>query len=133
MYQIQTHQIVRIFIALVWIVNGLYCKILGQVTRHQEIVAEVLDTEHAFLLTKCIGVLEIAMAIWIISDYKSNWHTWVQFIVVASMNILEISLVPELLLWGKYNIVFASAFLFIVYTNEYHFKNYIKRKSIWDI
>ena len=34
-------------IAGVWLVFGLYCKVLNQVPRHEEIVAQILGTEQA--------------------------------------------------------------------------------------
>lgn len=35
--------ILRGLIALVWLVNGLWCKVLGHVPRHEAIVARVLS------------------------------------------------------------------------------------------
>lgn len=57
--------IMRYFIALVWFINGFYCKILNQVPRHQEIVARILGEDYAPILTKLIGVAEIVMAVWL--------------------------------------------------------------------
>lgn len=133
MDQIKIHQIIRITIGLVWLVNGLYCKLLSQVPRHQEIVSEILGVEQSHFYTRFIGVLEILMAIWILSDYRSNWHTYLQILVVTSMNILEFILVPDLLLWGHYNIVFAFIFLIVVYVNEFYLKGISQRRSVWDI
>lgn len=108
-----------ILIATVWIVNGLYCKILNQVPRHQQIVEHILATDYSRILTILIGVLEIIMAIWFLSRYKSKLNATLQIFVVAVMNILELLLVPELLLWGKLNFLFAIMFIMVVYYYEF--------------
>ncbi|MET0466024.1 MAG: DoxX-like family protein [Chitinophagaceae bacterium] len=48
-----------ILISLVWLINGLYCKLLNQIPRHQLIVSRILGDEYAGALTKIIGVSEI--------------------------------------------------------------------------
>lgn len=40
-------------------------------------------------------------------------------IIVAAMNIIEFILVPDLLLWGKLNIIFAFLFIGLVYYNGF--------------
>jgi hypothetical protein len=37
-----TYKLLNYLIAAVWLVNGLFCKVLGLVPRHQEIVATIL-------------------------------------------------------------------------------------------
>ncbi|GAO42510.1 DoxX-like family protein [Flavihumibacter petaseus] len=101
-------------IAAVWLINGLYCKVLNQVPRHQEIVGRILGTEHAALFTKLIGFAEIGMAVWIISGLRPRLNTIVQVVVIASMNLLEFILVPDLLLWGKFNAFFAFLFILLI-------------------
>ncbi len=113
------HRVLNFGIALVWGINGLFCKILNLVPRHQQIVAKVLGAELSKILTIAIGIAEIAMAIWIISRIWSKLTATLQIIVVAVMNLLEFILVPELLLWGRFNIMFAALFIFIVYYNEF--------------
>src|SRR5690348_9429587 len=105
------NKILNVLIAAVWLANGLFCKVLNGVPRHQEIVARILGNDHAALFTKGIGLAEIAMAIWVISGYLSRLNAIVQVSVIATMNLLEFFLVPDLLLWGRFNLLFA--FLFI--------------------
>ncbi len=107
------------FIAFVWIANGLFCKILNFVPRHREIVAKILGNEHSFLFIKIIGSLEILMAIWILSKFKSRFCTIFQMLIVATMNIMEFVLAPELLLFGKINILIATVFIGVLYYNEF--------------
>jgi len=113
------HKILTITIATVWLLNGLVCKVLNLVPRHQQIVAEILGQEHSRFLTVLIGFSEIIMAIWIVSGYKSRLNVVLQMVIVLTMNILESLLVPDLLLWGRMNFLFAILFLSIVWYNEF--------------
>ncbi|NMR32974.1 hypothetical protein HIO71_02000 [Chryseobacterium aquaticum] len=113
------YQLINYFIAAVWLINGLYCKLLGLVPRHEEIVARILGEEHSRILTSVIGILEIIMAIWIISEIKRKLNVILQMIVIAVMNIIEFILAPDLLLWGHYNSLFAFLFIVLIYTNEF--------------
>jgi uncharacterized membrane protein YphA (DoxX/SURF4 family) len=106
-------------IASVWLINGLFCKVLDMVPRHREIVAAILGEESASTFTVLIGISEIIMCIWILSGYYSRFNAFVQISIVAIMNILEFILVPELLLWGKLNSVFAFIFILLVYYKEF--------------
>lgn len=124
--QIKTYQIFTYFIATVWLINGLLCKVLNLVPRHEEIVGRILGNLHSQILTIFIGVSEIIMAIWILSGFKSKFNAIAQIIIIATLNILEFTLVPDLLLWGKFNILFAFLFITIVYFNEF----YLKQKQL---
>ena len=106
-------------IAIVWLINGLFCKVLNFVPRHQEIVARILSDEYSRTLTLIIGLSEILMAIWIWSSYQSRINAILQIFVVGLMNVLELLLVPDLLLWGKLNSLFAILFLLVVWYNEF--------------
>lgn len=59
------------------------------------------------------------MAFWVISKFKSRLNAIIQITVVMAMNVLEFILVPKLLLWGKFNFLFALLFVFIIYLNEF--------------
>ena len=114
------HQLLTYFIATVWIVNGLFCKVLNLVPRHQEIVGRILGNQHSRILTLIIGLSEIAMAVWIISYLWTRVNAIMQILIIATMNSLEFFLVPDLLLWGKANAVFAFMFILLIYYNEFH-------------
>lgn len=117
------------FIAAVWVINGLFCKVLNLVPRHQEIVAGVVDSAHPRLLTLLIGLAEIGMAAWIICGYRARLNAQVQIIIVAAMNILEFILVPDLLLWGKANIFFAFLFIIIIYYKEFRLNKKLNHEA----
>lgn len=108
-------------ISAIWIVNGLFCKVFSLVPRHEKIVANILGAAHSGLITKAIGVAEIFMAIWILSRFKTRLNAIVQIALIAAMNMLEFVLVPDLLLWGRMNAVFALILIIIIYCNEFIF------------
>ena len=123
-----SHKLINYLIAGVWFINGLFCKVLNLVPRHEEIVSRILGVDYSSLLTKTIGVLEILMAIWILTGIKSQFNVIAQLVIIATMNILEFWLVPDLLLFGRFNIVFATIFIALIYLNEFYFKR--KSKAI---
>lgn len=116
------HNILTILISLVWLINGLFAKVLGFVPRHQEIAAKILGNGISFIAVKVIGVLEIGMFIWVISRKYSRLAAIMQITVVLTMNVLEYIIAPELLLFGRLNIVIAVFFVSVVYFNEFILK-----------
>lgn len=117
---IQIYKLLTYCIATVWIVNGLFCKVLNLVPRHEQIVARILGDDYSRPWTILVGLLEIMMAIWILSGYKTKVNAIAQITVVTIMNILEFILVPDILLWGKLNSFFAFMFIAVVYFNEFY-------------
>lgn len=109
------NRLLILFFSLIWLVNGLFCKILNLVPRHQQIVAEILGETYAKSLTIAIGVGEVLMAIWIISRKFAQLSAITQILLIVTMNILEFILAPHLLLWGRLNIVFALCLATLVY------------------
>ena len=113
------HKILTYCIAMIWIVNGLFCKVLNLVPRHQQIVARILGEIYARPVTVTIGLAEIGMAIWVLSRIKSRLNAITQIAVVAIMNSLEFFIAPDLLLWGKLNAFFAFLFILLLYYHEF--------------
>lgn len=99
---------------------------LDLVPRHREIVSEILGQDYARPLTILIGLSEIIMAIWVLSRFKSKLNAILQIVIVATMNLMEFLLVPDLLLWGKLNSLFALFFILLVYYNEFILNAQIK-------
>lgn len=112
-------QHIRYFLALIWLVNGLFCKVLGMVPRHERIVATLLGEEHAEFLTLLIGTAEIGMAAWIISGWRYRPCAVTQIAVIASMNLIEFFAVPNLLLWGQANAFFALVLIIVIYLSAF--------------
>lgn len=45
------------------------------------------------------------------------------------MNTLEFILVPDMLLWGKANAIFAFILILVVYFNEFHFNKKLAQQA----
>ena len=117
-------------IALVWFLNGLFCKILNFVPRHQLIVSRILGEEHGLIITKTIGVFELLMVVWILSGIKSRFCTYSQILIITVMNVIEIIIAPDLLLYGRGNIFPAILLIGVIYLNEFFLKSN-KNKTIF--
>ena len=119
MYKKYIHILLTYLIASVWLINGLFCKIFNLVPRHQQIVREIVSNDYSRESTLIIGVLEVVMVLWIISNYRSKLNAITQIVIISIMNVIEFMITSEILLWGKLNIVFAASFVFIVYVKEF--------------
>jgi hypothetical protein len=118
----QVNLLASVLIALVWLVNGLFCKVLNLVPRHQQIVGHILGQVYADIATKAIGFSEILMVLWIFSHIQPRLCATTQIVIVLLMNVIEFVLVPELLLFGRLNIIFAVCFALFVYWAEFSIK-----------
>ncbi|GAB3290712.1 hypothetical protein GCM10027348_08200 [Hymenobacter tenuis] len=115
MTRVPLERVLRYSIAVVWLANGLMCKLLHLVPRHEAIVARILGPTYAAPLTRLIGLAEIGVALWVLSRRWVRLNAGLQIAVVATMNIIEYFLAPELLLWHQFNSVFAGLFMLVVY------------------
>ncbi len=112
---ITIHKLVGYFIAMVWLINGLYCKVLNFVPRHELIVARILGEDNAQSLIRMIGLGEVFMALWIWSNWRRRACAVCQILLILTMNLIEFSLARDLLLWGPFNLVFAILFSMLVW------------------
>lgn len=112
-------KILKLIIAAIWLINGLLCKVFNFVPRHQQIVADILGADISKPFTIIIGIAEVIMSIWILTGWKPRLNAITQIIVITTMNILEFIMVPELLLWGKWNLVWALLLILIIYFYEF--------------
>lgn len=113
------HHTLTWLIASVWIINGLFCKVLDLVPRHRWIVARILGDEYSGLLTKMIGIAEVCMGIWVLSGVRGRLSAMAQIVLVGTMNILEFFMAPDLLLFGRVNAILALVLMTVVYCNEF--------------
>lgn len=120
--------IFTVLLSLVWLINGLFCKVLNMVPRHQLIVERILGADNGFLFTKLIGITEICMFIWIISRIKPRWCAIVQMVIVATMNTIEFIVAPDLLLFHRVNAIFATMLMITIFVNEFVIPN--KKKTL---
>ncbi len=122
-------KLLHYFIVLVWLINGLYCKVFNQVPRHQEIVGEILSKEYARTLTIIIGLMEILLGIGIFFRRYPKPTAIFQIILVLSMNVIEFILVPNLLLWGRFNLVFAVLFAGLIFLEAFVLSSPLHQKD----
>lgn len=122
----RSHQILTL--ATVWLANGLYCKVLNQVPRHEAIVARILGEEHSRLLTILIGISEICMAVWVLSRLRPVWCGVAQMVIVGAMNVIEFVFASDLLLWGRFNALFAALFICLVYLHT--FRSHVEKPPV---
>jgi hypothetical protein len=76
----------------------LYSKILGGIPRHRMIVARVLGEDWAQAATLAVGICEILLGIWAFTHRWPRTCALVQTIAILTMNTLEISRAPDLLI-----------------------------------
>ncbi len=84
--------------ALVWLVFGLWFKVLGMVPRHRLIVAAAMGEAAGGPITVLIGAAETAMAFWILSGIYPRACAALQTIAIATMNAMELTVARDLLL-----------------------------------
>lgn len=130
MKRISVYHFLNYFFCAVWLINGLFCKVLNLEPRHQEIVGKILNLQNPRFFTILIGFSEIIMAVWIVTRFKSKLNAITQIFVISLMNILEFFLVPDLLLWGKLNILFAFLFVICIYYNQFILKKQIENAVV---
>jgi hypothetical protein len=123
------HKLLTYCIAAIWLINGLFCKVFNLVPRHHEIVAQILGKKYSTPFTFLIGISETVMAIWILTGIKSRLNAITQIIIIAAMNTLEFFLVPDLLLWGRYNAAFALLLIIAVYYNEFYLNKKLAQQT----
>ena len=113
------HKILTVLIAAVWLINGLLCKVLNLLPRHEQIVARILGNEYSSQLTILIGLAEVVMGLWILTGCRSKLNAVTQMTVIATMNIIEFFWASDLLLWGRMNAVFAILLIGLIYYHEF--------------
>jgi len=111
--------VLRVLIGSVWLINGLFCKVLDRVPRHRQIVATILGDEHSLVITRVIGAGEVGLALWIWSGIRAKLSAGLQILLVGTMNVMEFLLAPDSLLWGRFNAVFAAVFIALVWFVEW--------------
>ena len=88
----------RIGTAAVWVVFGLFFKVLHFVPRHERIVAAVLGDAVAGPVTLAVGAFETMLGVWILTGRWPRTCALVQTLAIAAMNALELTFAREHLL-----------------------------------
>jgi len=95
-----TDKSVRPFVAAVWLVHGLYNKLLGGSPRHLAIVQAVpgLSGAVGVRVLTAVGLVEVALAVWIMSGRAPRRCAAAQTVLLLAMNIVELTFARHLLL-----------------------------------
>ncbi len=75
-------------IAAVWLYEGLWCKLLGRTPSQVEVVTAVprLGARFGVVFLKALGVLEVALAVWVISGVTPGLCAVAQTAVLVTLN-----------------------------------------------
>jgi hypothetical protein len=84
--------------ASVWLVFGMWFKLLGMVPRHRLIIAAILGEAVAGPMTLIVGAAETTLALWIISGLYPRICAAVQSMAIVTMNTVELLYAKNLLL-----------------------------------
>ena len=81
-------QLIRLSIASVWLYQGLWCKLLGRMPRHQAVLTAVpvLTGIRARAALLFLGAAECGIAVWVLSGRHPRQAALVQTGLLAAMN-----------------------------------------------
>ena len=104
-------------LASVWLVHGLYNKLLGGSPRHLAIVQSVpgLHAAAGVRMLVAVGIAEVAIAIWMISRRAPRACAGVQTVLLLSMNVVELTYARPLLLWPNALLPLNLLFLSVIW------------------
>ena len=90
-----------VFVASVWLLHGLFNKLLHGSPRHLQIVQSVpgLSGVAGQHVLTAVGLLEVGIALWVVSGWAAHGCAAVQTILLLSMNAIELTVARPLLLW----------------------------------
>ncbi len=80
--------IIRLAVAAVWLYEGLWNKVLGRAQREAQVVAAVpgFGPRFGHLFLKVLGVVEVALALWILSGSYPGTCAIVQIALLIVLN-----------------------------------------------
>jgi uncharacterized membrane protein YphA (DoxX/SURF4 family) len=106
-------------VASVWLIHGLYNKLLGGSARHLAIVQSIpgLGGATGERVLTAVGAGEVAIALWVLSGWRPRWCAATQAVVLLSMNVLELTFARDLLLWPAGLIPINLAFLALAWAS----------------
>lgn len=102
-------------IAAVWLIFGVWFKLLGMVPRHRLIVAAIIGESAAGPLTIIIGLGETCIALWVLSRRRSLLCAAFQTLAILTMNTMEIIYAKNLLLSPVVMVCANTVFLSVIW------------------
>lgn len=82
------NKLIRFAIALVWLYQGLWCKVLGGVPRHEAVIAAVplIGSASRHIALIVLGLLECGIGLWVLSGRRMRQAASVQTVLLVTMN-----------------------------------------------
>ena len=82
------NKLIRLAIALVWLYQGFWCKVLGGVPRHEAVIAAVpfIGSAPGRSALIALGLLECGIGLWVLSGRWMRQVAIVQTALLAAMN-----------------------------------------------
>jgi uncharacterized membrane protein YphA (DoxX/SURF4 family) len=82
------HKLIRLSIALVWLYQGLWCKVLGCVPRQEAVISTVpfLGAREVRVALITLGMVECGLALWVLSGQRMRQAAIVQTALLVAMN-----------------------------------------------
>jgi len=104
-------------VAAVWLVHGLYNKLLGGSPRHLAIVQAVpgLAGDRGRYALLAVGGFEVAIAAWVLSRRAPKTCAAIQTAALLSMNAVELTYARGLLMWPAGLVPLNIAFLAVAW------------------
>jgi len=104
-------------VASVWLIHGLFNKLLHFSPRHLQIVQSVpgLAGSRGEVVLTAVGVCEVGLAVWVVSGWAATICAAFQTVFLLSMNIVELSVARSLLLWPAGLVPINLAFLAVAW------------------
>jgi len=80
--------LIQLAVAAVWVYEGLWCKLLGGERHQEQVVAAVpfLGPRVGALFLKALGVVEVGMALWVLSGAAPLACAVAQTVLLVTLN-----------------------------------------------
>ncbi len=80
--------IIRVAVGAVWLYEGLWCKLLRSELRESQVVEAVpyLGSRVGALFLKALGLIEVALTVWVLSGSMVGWCAVVQTALLIVLN-----------------------------------------------
>ncbi len=80
--------LLHVAVAAVWVYEGLWCKLLGGDPNQLTVVEAVpkLGPKLGALFLKLLGVVEVAMGLWVLARFSPGWCAIAQTALLVTLN-----------------------------------------------
>jgi len=81
-------ELIRVAVALVWLYEGLWCKLLGKMPHQVDVVAAhpLFGPARAEAFLRLLGAVEVALAVWVMSGFEALACALTQTVLLVGMN-----------------------------------------------